>query len=81
MLTPITVPVGIANADEELIRQPKSILKSKYQNIVTFDRIEDVGHFTAYQAPDKLYNSIVGFVRSVEAAEGEKIEPLMKKEF
>ena len=54
---PISVPAGIANSEEELLLQPKSFLTSKYQDIVTFDTLQKVGHFAAYQAPEKLHNS------------------------
>ena len=63
---PITVPVGIANAEEELLSQPKSLLSSKYRNIITYEVMEKVGHFAAYQAPEKLHKSFTGFVRQVE---------------
>ena len=63
---PITVPVGIANAEEELMSQPKTLLASKYRNIVTYEVMEKVGHFAAYQAPEKLHKSFTGFVKKVE---------------
>ena len=64
---PITVPVGIANPENDgVFCLPKSLLTSKYQNIMTYEVMEGVGHFAAYQAPDKLFESITGFVNKVE---------------
>jgi len=72
-MIPISVPSGVANAEEELITQPKSILTSRYPNMVTYDILEGTGHFAAYQAPEKLFKSFIGFVQKVEnlAQEGD----------
>ena len=61
------MPSGVANSEDELFAQPKSLLSSKYANMVTYDILEGVGHFAAYQAPEKLFKSILGFVEKVES--------------
>jgi len=63
---PIKVPVGIGVGEKELYSQPKSLLTSRYTNMVTYGVLPNVGHFAAYQEPQLLYSSIVEFVSKTE---------------
>lgn len=63
---PTVVPVGISSYPHELFLQTKSILKSKFLNIVTYTEMEEGGHFAAMEVPGKLADEVFTFVAAVE---------------
>ena len=63
---PIKVPTACAMFPHELLAQPKSILASKYHNIVQYNYMLRGGHFAAFEEPRILADDVFSFVKKTE---------------
>lgn len=63
---PSKVPTGCALFKNELTVQPKSLLKTKFLNLVQANYYPDGGHFAAFELPDVLAEDVYNFVEKVE---------------
>ncbi|XP_012286942.1 juvenile hormone epoxide hydrolase 1 [Orussus abietinus] len=69
---PIKVPSGCAIFPHELLYQPESLIKSRYQKLIHFNHMPRGGHFAAFEEPQLLADDIWSFIK--------KREDLLKKE-
>ncbi|XP_033323810.1 juvenile hormone epoxide hydrolase 1 [Megalopta genalis] len=72
---PVKVPTACAAFPNELLLTAKSILSSRYPNIIQYNLMERGGHFAAFEEPQLLANDIFSFVEKTE-----KIRALPQKE-
>lgn len=63
---PINVPTACAAFPQELLIQPKSLLKSRYPNIIQYNVMPRGGHFAAFEEPRLLADDIFSFVKKTE---------------
>ncbi len=60
------MPAGLALFPNELFKQPKSMAKHKYPNLVQYSKLAEGGHFAAFEVPEVLHEDFVKFVAAVE---------------
>ncbi|XP_031835128.1 juvenile hormone epoxide hydrolase 1 [Nomia melanderi] len=63
---PIKVPTACAAFPEELLVQPKSLLKNRFANIIQYNFMPRGGHFAAFEEPQLLADDIFSFVKKAE---------------
>lgn len=63
---PTDVPVGVTTCPQELFVQPENFLTGKFRNIVSYNDLENCGHFLAYEEPKLLAEDVWSFVDKVE---------------
>jgi len=63
---PVDVPVACAAFPHELAYEPKSLLGSKFTNLIQFNHLPRGGHFPAFEEPALLADDIFNFVFTVE---------------
>lgn len=64
--------MGVANAKHEIFLLPRSMLATKFHNIVTYTDLPRGGHFLALEEPQLLAEEIWKFVGQVEMTKGEE---------
>lgn len=72
---PVKVPTACAAFPNELFLTAKSILKSKFHNLIQYNVLERGGHFAAFEEPQLMANDIISFVEK-----NEKLNQLPQKE-
>ena len=63
---PVKVPTAMSNFPNEVIYTPKSLLTSKFKQLIQYTDIARGGHFAALEEPELLADDIVNFVEKVE---------------
>lgn len=63
---PVTVPMGYAVFPDEILYQPRSLLRDKFTNLVHLNHMPRGGHFAALEEPVLLVNDVFEFVSTVE---------------
>lgn len=61
----VTVPSGYAAFPKEIIRPPRSIAETVYENIQRWTPMDKGGHFAAMEQPTVLANDIAAFFRGI----------------
>ena len=70
---PINVPTGCAVFPQDLLLQPKSLLKSRYPNIIQYNVMPRGGHFAAFEEPRLLADDIFSFVKKTEELKAKSV--------
>ncbi|GBP43023.1 Juvenile hormone epoxide hydrolase [Eumeta japonica] len=65
-LTPTQVPYGALKFRYEVLYQPDSLLKNKYPNLVHSTTLDFGGHFSSFEYPDVIANSIYQAVEKMQ---------------
>ncbi|XP_071860145.1 juvenile hormone epoxide hydrolase 1 [Bombus fervidus] len=70
---PINVPTACAVFPRDLLVQPKSLLKSRYPNIIQYNVMPRGGHFAAFEEPRLLADDIFSFVKKTEELKAKSV--------
>lgn len=60
------VPTGCAVFSNEILNMPRSLLKSRYNNIIQYNYIPRGGHFAAFEEPQLLADDVLSFIKLTE---------------
>ncbi|KAF2351409.1 Epoxide hydrolase N-terminal [Trinorchestia longiramus] len=72
---PTSVPAGLVNFKNELVRMPENLAAHKLHNLVSYTLLDSGGHFAAMEVPKLLNDDIFKFVNVVE----DRLKTITKK--
>ncbi|KAK6628634.1 hypothetical protein RUM43_002449 [Polyplax serrata] len=63
---PIPVPTACARFHNDLLWQPESFLREQFINLIHVSDFEDIGHFSAFEAPKEYNHDVWTAVQKIE---------------